>query len=285
MNPEAENNLEDWEARLADYTFGIMEQGAASDFERQLSECRAHVTLAQQYTQVISALGYAVAPAEPPSDHKARFMARLADTPQETVTRISNGTAQELPPVNNVISIVPTPAVRQLEAYSSAAKGPSEFKEGGRIRGALPRIAAIAAMIVVVVGVTAYVTARLLPTSEPVPASRPPILGFKFGGLGPQPSAQASCIIDTKTREVEFWASNLQPLPSQQVYELWWLKSNSEPIAAGTFTVDSTGKALHIAKLPDDIHGMEGATVTLEQAPGVQRPAGERVLYGDYRIP
>src|SRR5207253_2764377 len=83
VNPEADNNLEDWEAKLAEYSLGVMEPGDAAEFERQLSECRVHVALAQQYTQVISALGYAAPPAEPPSGHRARFMSRLSATAQE----------------------------------------------------------------------------------------------------------------------------------------------------------------------------------------------------------
>ena len=90
MNPEADNNLEEWEAKLAEYALGVMQPGDASEFERQLNECRTHVTLAQQYTQVVGVLGYAAASVEPPTGHKARFLSRLATTHQQTPTASSD---------------------------------------------------------------------------------------------------------------------------------------------------------------------------------------------------
>src|SRR5687767_387191 len=72
---------EEWEARLLEYTLGTL--GAdAGEFERELEVYRGRLAMADQYIQTVGWLGASVPPAEPPAGHKARFMARVASTPQ-----------------------------------------------------------------------------------------------------------------------------------------------------------------------------------------------------------
>lgn len=273
MNPEADNNLEEWEAKLAEYSLGVMEAVAASEFERQLNECRVHVTLAQQYTQVIGALGHAAPPAEPPTGHRARFMARLVATPQETHTdgataTISTPVAATQEQITSPTEPIP-PRVSDLGAY----------REQKRARLSLSALAAIAAALVLLVGGTAFVTSQL---NKP---TRPQMAAFRVQGQGPQPSASAFCVVDTKTNEAYLLTNGLQPLSPQQVYELWWLPAKGDPVAAGTFNVDDTGKARHTAPMPESVSAFTGVAVTVESAPGGPKPLGKIVLAGNYSPP
>ena len=86
MSSTPNNSEDNWEAQLIEYSLGLMDPAAAVEFERGLDECRGHVALAQQYTQVVGLLGQTVAPLEPPSGHKERFAARLAATPQQSAS-------------------------------------------------------------------------------------------------------------------------------------------------------------------------------------------------------
>src|SRR5439155_11459537 len=152
-----------------------MEPGAASEFERRLNECRTHVTLAQQYTQVIGALGYAAPPAEPPTDHKARFMSRLAATPQEPRTAADISAPTSAP--------VAVPSEQIAEPLPTRVSDLGEYRERKQARLSLPAIAAIAAALVILIGGTAFLTSLI---NKPV---QPQLVAFRVQGQGPQSNA------------------------------------------------------------------------------------------------
>src|SRR5687768_3028326 len=77
-----DTSKDDWESELADFTFRVMDAEASSHFEQQLLECREHVTLAQEYSEVAAWLALSTTPAEPPQGHKSRLMWRISSMPQ-----------------------------------------------------------------------------------------------------------------------------------------------------------------------------------------------------------
>lgn len=277
MNPEADNNLQEWEAQLADYALGVMESGAAAEFERQLNECRTHVMLAQQYSQVIAMLGYAAPSAEPPMDHKARFMSRLAATPRGAdATSVASG----IPVSVASPAVVPSePIAGPTQPAPAPVTDLGEYRERKRARLSLPAIAAIAAALVLLVGGTAFLTSLI---NKP---AQPQLVAFRVQGHGTQRSASAFGVLDTKTNEAYLLTNDLRPLSPDQVYELWWLPAKGNPVAAGTFNVDNTGKARHTAKAPETLAQFTGVAVTVEKAPGGSTPAGNIVLVGNYTVP
>ena len=86
--------------------------------------------------------------------------------------------------------------------------------------------------------------------------------------------------IKTKRRLV-FMANNLPQLPQSKVYELWLIPmSGASPMPAGTFMPDEKGGAIMMD------HAMPAGTeakafaVTVENAPGSEKPTMPMVLMG-----
>jgi anti-sigma-K factor RskA len=276
LNQEA-NNLEEWEAQLAEYTLGAMAPEAAAEFERGLNECRAHVVLSTHYTQVMGLLGSAAPSAEPPSGHKDRFMARLASAPQEAA-----GTSPA-PTLVPSLPAAPPPAPGGNGLAGARVTDIGEYRARRRPAMTWPAIAAIAAALVVLVGGAFWINNL---NRGAVISDRAVV--FAVQGTDAQKSAVAVGVVDPATNQAFLVTNGLQPVPPDQVYELWWLPPEGQgaPVAAGTFEVDATGKAKHIATLPPKpLSSYTGLAVSLEKAPApVDKPGGPIVLVGTYEI-
>jgi anti-sigma-K factor RskA len=112
-------------------------------------------------------------------------------------------------------------------------------------------------------------------------------VAFPVQGNDPQPDASAVVFFNPETNQASLLANGLQPLPAGKVYELWLLPPgfpDVNPVAAGVFSVDGSGKAQHKADAPSKLQEYAGVAVTLEDAPGVEVPAGPIVLVGNYDL-
>jgi hypothetical protein len=69
-------------------------------------------------------------------------------------------------------------------------------------------------------------------------------------------------------------ASNLKPPAAGKTYELWIINQKGKKIAAGTFTPDAAGNAMHEVPIPADAGPLSLAAVTDEPTGGVQDPTG-----------
>jgi hypothetical protein len=95
------------------------------------------------------------------------------------------------------------------------------------------------------------------------------------------PPPEGRVVYAADTGKLLLTASNLQPLPSGKVYELWILQPNgTKPLPAGTFAPDNAGYATMI--LADAPTGLtvKGFGVTIENAGGSQTPTMPIVLSG-----
>ena len=76
-------------------------------------------------------------------------------------------------------------------------------------------------------------------------------------------------------------ASNLRPLPVDQVYQVWLLRNN-KVYSAGVFNVDSTGYGQAVIIPPVlPFREIEGVIITVEPSGGSADPTGSDVLKGD----
>jgi hypothetical protein len=261
-----------------------MEPGAASEFERSLNECRAHVVLSNQYAQLVGLMGSAAPPAEPPSGHKERFMARLATTPQPEI-------AEPTPPRLTVVPTAPSAPEAAAPAPApttgaSAGGAPvtdlGEYRERKRAGLSWPAIAAIAAALVLLVGGIAWFSNYNQGIRIPEGA-----IVFPVQGTDVQKDAVALGVIDPTTNQAYLVTNGLQPLTPEQVYEMWWLLPNNQGVvSAGTFTVDASGKGTHKTTAPGPVSTYAGLAVSLESTPApTDAPAGPVVMAGMYTIP
>jgi anti-sigma-K factor RskA len=278
---------DDWQAQLTDYVFGAMAPADAAEFERKLEECRTHVALAREYSEVVGILGASVPPAEPPAGHKSRLMARIAVTPQERPTSVTSvGDVAVLG--SDATPIRPAPAPPQPAPTSGATVTDlAAYRERRRSTPVLPIFAAAAAAVILLVGLWGWSLQQRLNETQANLNIPPGYVAFPVQGEGPQPNASAVVFFNPETNQASLLANDLQPLPAGKVYELWLLPPgfpDEKPVAAGIFRVDGRGQAQHKADAPSRLRDYAGVAVTVEDDPGVEVPAGPIVLVGNYDL-
>jgi len=96
---------------------------------------------------------------------------------------------------------------------------------------------------------------------------------------GPQPGGKA--MYKSDKGHLLFMASNLAPLPKSKTYELWLMPmSGAAPMPAGTFMPDQKGGAMVMnPPIPPGTEAKAFA-VTVEDAPGSEKPTMPIVLMG-----
>jgi len=309
VNSDQPNNSNmidpDWEERLIDFTFGAMDPQAAAEFARQLDESRARLALAQEYSSTVAVLGSSVAPAEPPEGHKARFLAKLAATPQGMEASASTGS--QLSPVQ-LDAVVGTP-LRPVEVGRERPTALASAQEEGiidlteararRQRSPLaPVLAVAAAAIILLMGAWLWSLSGALSEQESRTIAamqklydfvRTPNIpsgyrAFEISAQAPY-SATGTVLFNPDTQDAYLLADRLEPLPAGKVYEFWLLPTElvATPQAAGVFTPEAGGTAQHFTVAPAKVGSYGGFAVTLEDAPGGSAPNGPMVLAGTFR--
>ena len=283
MGDSTENKeTEEWEARLAEYALGVMAPGELADFERGLNECRAHVTRADEYAATVGALGMVVHPIEPPAGHKQRFLSRLASTGHDAQAGLSPAPAHpstRRAPVGQEVMAPPAGDARP------GVTGLAGYRGKGRSLGIFPAATALAAILLVAVGLWAVVSLQQKSGQLNIPPSYAP---FAIKGQGPNPDAFAVGFVNRNTNEVTVVAQKLPQLSANEVYELWWIPPgfpNTKAVAAGTFNAESSGQALHSAHSPEPVTSYVAVAVTREPAPGGAAARGPVVLLGAFQAP
>ncbi len=95
----------------------------------------------------------------------------------------------------------------------------------------------------------------------------------------PSPTGRATYLANRGT--LIFLASNLAPLKSDKVYELWLIPADgSQPVPAGTFTPDERGNASVVNERFQHAVAAKGFSVTIENAGGAQVPTLPILLTG-----
>jgi hypothetical protein len=286
VNNNNDNLLEDnWEARLIDYSMGTMAPGEAQEFERQLEECRVHVKLADQYTQVVGWMGAAVTPAEPPGGHKNRLMSRVSATPQAApeergpATQITGAAPEPIPfaPRTTTGPAMTAYSGKDAEGQPSSVTDLGEYRarRAGRSRLAWGGAAVAALALLVLAGWLSSILGR--PYLPP---------GYRAIAVQNQPGGSASSAVlfyNLERREAYFQADGLQALDAQKVYEMWLLpKGGGDPVPAGIFNAGGEGRAGHEIQAPADMAQYAGVAVSLENAPGGKVVAGPILLMGQF---
>lgn len=103
-----------------------------------------------------------------------------------------------------------------------------------------------------------------------------------LGGHGPQPTARGKVFWSERARRGILVAGNLQPLPPDRQYQLWVFEKG-QPVDAGVFDVDPSGRALFESKDLGAVAGAENFAVTVEPRGGRPQPTGPIVLLGTSR--
>jgi anti-sigma-K factor RskA len=94
------------------------------------------------------------------------------------------------------------------------------------------------------------------------------------------PPAEAHILLSPPTGKALFYGFDMPGIPTDKVYELWWITEKQGPVRAAVFHPDAHGFGRVEAQLPADAGAIQAAAVTIEASPGVAKPAGPMVLLG-----
>src|SRR5688500_13284975 len=280
-----DTSKDDWESQLTDYTFGVMDAETASRFEHSLMECREHVALANEYSEVAAWLALSTAPAEPPQGHKTRLMSRIGTMPQTVDTPEPVGGANTPTGARPLVSETQSREQTQERVVDLGA-----YREKRRPNTFFPALAAAAAALILFVGLWGWQSVQEAKRSVKEAQERlnipPGYIAFAVEGQG-DTTANAVAFVNPDSNQAALLANGLTPLPADKVYELWLLPSAADrkPVAAGVFNAGIDGQARHEATAPSTMRDYVGVAVTIEDAPGVQESQQQPILVGTFATP
>ncbi len=110
----------------------------------------------------------------------------------------------------------------------------------------------------------------------------PGVVVIHLSNMHSDPDAAGGVLWDKDGNEALFYCLDLQNAPEGKTYQ-WWAKADGVHKSIAVFKVD--GRGSHVLKLESfsDLGNIEQYLVTLEQAGGVDEPAGEMIFAGDHR--
>jgi anti-sigma-K factor RskA len=100
-----------------------------------------------------------------------------------------------------------------------------------------------------------------------------------LAGLAAAPQARARVIWNPASQQAVLLADGLAPAPSGKAYEVWVI-AGAQPVPAGTFQVDTGGRAVFRLPPVPDVARVKTFAVTVEPAAGTPAPTGPMVLAG-----
>ena len=205
----------------------------------------------------VAAIGDTVEPIEPPASIRASLLARITDLPQADASEPARNSAD----TEDYAAAGPAPVEPEREP---AAAGVSE-SSGWGLRRWFTLAASIVAVLVLGFGAVTIGQQLTRPAS---------LVALEQVTTAPDAQSASTTMADGGVVTAHWSASTGQSilvtegmpaLPSDQTYELWFVRDDT-PIAAGIFSTDADGKATAI--LQGEFHSGDVIAVTVEPAGG-----------------
>jgi anti-sigma-K factor RskA len=256
---------EQFAAEFVPYLLGELSPAEQAELERHLGtcgECRAEL---ERSRTDLAMLSLSSADAAAPAAARSRLMSAVAREPRMAPRRATAG-ASHLGWRWRASSWAPAIAAVVLAVF-----GLIQWKERRELQQELAdanvRLADTDAR---------YAHARDLLEGLTAPGTMRVTL--VAAGSKPQPIGRAMYMPHKGT--IVFMASNLAPLPSNKVYQLWVVPKAGAPIPAGTFKPDASGGAMMMHDAGADLSPKMFA-VTIEADPGASTPTMPMVMAGE----
>ena len=239
------------------YALHALNQDEAKAFETHLQESEETRNEVTELTDTAVLLGLAVDPVAPPAALKASIMSQLATTPQlprETVETVSTTDAR----------------------FTGRAEAKAKARWFAKPINAIVGVAAAVALIIgggiavnsISTNVTQQAAADQLAAIYAADDSKS-VKGTVAGG------GQATLVWSGSMQTAALIVEEMNPLPSDKVYELWYIDENGAR-PAGTFTVGSDGKTWQV--LEGTMGAGDTVGVTVEPSGGSTTPTTDPVL-------
>lgn len=255
------------------------EEREAVEAEFDASESLRHEVTELTDTAVL--LGRAVAPVTPPPALKASIMSLIATTPQLPAKERSSGVTDASASVTDINSrrasslAAPAPVAPTASAAPSASLSPAARKAQSRwFTKPVVALVSVAAALGLIVGGGVLVNS----IGEPPQSNQ---AGDQLAEINAASDSQrAVSQIDGGGTATLVWSNDLgrsamivdglEALPSDKVYELWYIDEASGARPAGTFTVKDDGSTLRV--LDGDMKAGDTVGVTVEPSGGSKTP-------------
>lgn len=269
-------------AELAiEHLLGTLHPEAAAAFDAELTRRGATGQEAvRRLQETLGALALVVEPVAPPARLRERVLAAVGretergavvSLPVERMTRqrrvwpwVALAAAAVLGAV--IVGVTHVALYRdhqRLEADYAAARSRLAVTDSAAIE--------LAAELAALRAVTDAARADLALLAEPGSTVHS-LIGSGSGAV-----AAARIFIDPFTGRAVLFATGLPILPPGKVYALWAIRGE-KPVPAGIFTPEDDGRARFEITDAASLDGVTALAVTVESAPGVPAPTGERVL-------
>jgi len=255
---------EEYQELLALHALSALDVEEASAVEQHLrtcAECRAELN---EWREASGLLAHAATPIEPRASLRADLLAQARSEGRANGKAVTQ--QAEVLPFRQPARRSPWPAVL-------------------RIAAAVVFVALSLSIILTLQHQIASLTAELEVQRQQLAQSRamqevvmsPDARTTALAGMPAAQNASGSLIYDRKSGRAVLMTHSLPPTPSDKAYELWFI-ANGRPMPGGTFTVDSSGRVMKMDQVPPE--ALEGAVfaITLEPAPGVDKPTGAMYL-------
>ena len=106
----------------------------------------------------------------------------------------------------------------------------------------------------------------------------PDLIRFSLTGGAASVDRSSAQVLWSRTRGLVMSAARLPAAPAETIYQLW-LKTAGDPVSAGVFVPDATGRATLVTDIPPKVVGpVLGAEVTIEPNGGRSTPSGRALL-------
>lgn len=277
---------EHYKEMLPLYSLGTLEEAEERALKEHLTtcaECRAEL---DQWCDSASALAHAAEPAEPSPELRSRILenVRSLNAQPATVgvrssrTDESPNTAAESASADSNVVHMPVRSWNSQQRVLAVAASlafvallASLFVVWSRNQALQVEVARLSRGLDEAQGKLA----RLEQDSEILNA--PTLAVATLKGTAMAQKAQGKLMYDQKTGRAIFTASNLPPAPAGKAYQLWYITGN-RAMRGAVFSVDASGRATMRDQLPAEARDATAFAVTLEPAPGVDAPTGEKYL-------
>ena len=253
---------------LALYALGSLDGAERHALEKHLDGCASCRRELELLRGDLSLLALTIAVPKPPSRARQRLMSAITNEPRLPVAPQASERQQR-----SGWSALGWPALRWTAAVALVVVGIGLVRQNSTLQQDLASL-------------RAQFTdqgSKLEQANEVVATMLDPdAIKIELVAVGNKPQPRGKAIYQRRNRNLIFFASNLPPLPTEKIYELWLFPANGgAPIAAGLFKPDARGSATVVnPPLPGGVEAKNFA-VTLEPESGShESPRGTPVIVG-----
>jgi anti-sigma-K factor RskA len=253
---------------LALYALGSLDGAEQDALEKHLEGCASCRRELELLRGDLSLLALATAGPKPPARARQRLMSAIASEPRLPVAAPASERQQRF-----WWAILRWPGLRWASAVALVLVGIGLLGQNSALRQDLASQRARFTDQESKLKQANEVVATLLD---------PDATRIELVAAGNKPQPRGKAIYQRRNRNLIFFASNLPPLPTEKIYELWLFPADGgAPIPAGLFKPDARGSATVVnPPLPEGVEAKNFA-VTLEPEGGSHgSPRGTPVIVG-----